>query len=394
MWDVLIVFLGLEKGTPVSRKSIDARAFHLFQPLRLPPGMALSPLSAVALELVDARAGGGLPPPPAARGAPTDAAAFIRGVGAAEPPPLGRPAAVRDAPSPPAPVHPPTPAEAAASSGGGGGGSPRRSLLRVVEGETEDSVLRFLVGGLAGATAKTIIAPLDRVKIIFQISHKPFSLRSVWNELVTTARTQGAAALFRGNAAQILRVYPYSGIQLMAFDQYTRLLLVEKRAGEASRGHAPPSHVVQGASASAQLGPLERMLAGSAAGATSVAATYPLDCLRARLAVQQELAVPGARYKGMWHAVRSMSSESGVLSLYRGMAPTLLGILPYAGISFATYETLKQYSVEANWGEGGHVPNWQRLLFGGVGGLAGQVRTRSGGKGRAGRGVPPACCSS
>jgi solute carrier family 25 protein 42 len=221
-------------------------------------------------------------------------------------------------------------------------------------------ILRFLAGGIAGASAKTLVAPLDRVKIIFQISHKPFSLREVLRELSVTVRDEGVRALFRGNGAQILRVYPYSGIQLLAFDSLAKAILAERGSGNRS--------------AASQLSPLERMCAGGGAGAISVVATYPLDLLRARLAVQQEL--PGGtelRYRGIRHAVSSMVAEGGVRSLYRGMAPTLLGIMPYAGISFGTYETLKQMAAER--AEGRPPPDWQRLLFGGVAGLAGQAST-------------------
>lgn len=34
--------------------------------------------------------------------------------------------------------------------------------------------------------------------------------------------------------------------------------------------------------------------------------------------------------------------NEGPLTLYRGLAPTLLGVIPYAGTSFGIYETLKR----------------------------------------------------
>lgn len=37
-----------------------------------------------------------------------------------------------------------------------------------------------------------------------------------------------------------------------------------------------------------------------------------------------------------------MLGHEGMISVYRGFVPTLLGIMPYASISFFTFETLKQ----------------------------------------------------
>ena len=34
-------------------------------------------------------------------------------------------------------------------------------------------------------------------------------------------------------------------------------------------------------------------------------------------------------------------TKGGARSLYNGLTPTLVGIVPYGGISFATFETLK-----------------------------------------------------
>jgi solute carrier family 25 protein 42 len=38
---------------------------------------------------------------------------------------------------------------------------------------------------------------------------------------------------------------------------------------------------------------------------------------------------------------RSTVRENGLKALYRGYAPAMLGVIPYAGVSFYTFETLK-----------------------------------------------------
>ena len=39
----------------------------------------------------------------------------------------------------------------------------------------------------------------------------------------------------------------------------------------------------------------------------------------------------------------TLSQEEGFFALYRGISPTLLGAIPYEGIKFGAYDTLKQH---------------------------------------------------
>jgi len=42
------------------------------------------------------------------------------------------------------------------------------------------------------------------------------------------------------------------------------------------------------------------------------------------------------------HVFVRISREEGLKTLFRGFTPTMLGVIPYAGLSFFTYETLKK----------------------------------------------------
>lgn len=48
------------------------------------------------------------------------------------------------------------------------------------------------------------------------------------------------------------------------------------------------------------------------------------------------------RYSNIMHVFVRISREEGLKTLYRGFTPTILGVVPYAGLSFFTYETLKK----------------------------------------------------
>lgn len=83
--------------------------------------------------------------------------------------------------------------------------------------------------------------------------------------------------------------------------------------------------------------PHRSFVAGSLAGVVSTMATYPLDLARARMAVSHH-----DKYHNLLEVFIKTIREEGAFSLYRGLVPTVLGVIPYAGSSFFTYETLKR----------------------------------------------------
>ncbi|XP_053321713.1 mitochondrial coenzyme A transporter SLC25A42 [Spea bombifrons] len=211
-----------------------------------------------------------------------------------------------------------------------------------------NSILNSLMSGaLAGAVAKTAVAPLDRTKIIFQVSSNRFSAKEAYKLIYRTYLNEGLLSLWRGNSATMVRVIPYAAIQFCAHEQYKKLL----GSYYGFQGNA--------------LTPIPRLVAGSLAGMTAAMVTYPLDLVRARMAV-----TPKEMYSNIIHVFMRMSREEGLKTLYRGFNPTILGVIPYAGISFFTYETLKKLHAE-NSGRIQPYP-FERLLFGACAGLLGQ----------------------
>lgn len=201
---------------------------------------------------------------------------------------------------------------------------------------TTDRMKQFIVGGIAGASAKTVIAPLDRVKVIFQTSHTVFSLRKVGHELHRIATKEGWSKLWRGHTATLARVYPYAATQFTTYGVARDALLN-------SPGRIKPT-----------LSPVEKFFCGSVAGGLSVALTFPLDLLRVQLALRTEKQT--GQHAGILHTAKQIIATRGIGGLYRGLLPTILGILPYSGVSFMTYHTFQQH-VQAKQEEG----SWLQL---------------------------------
>ncbi|SPO24197.1 probable LEU5 - mitochondrial coenzyme A transporter- member of the mitochondrial carrier (MCF) family [Ustilago trichophora] len=124
-------------------------------------------------------------------------------------------------------------------------------------------------GGIAGCVAKSAIAPLDRVKILFQAQNPEFQKYSgkwlgVFQAGRDIVRSDGPSALFQGHSATLMRIFPYAAIKYMAYDKFHFYLMPTKQSETSGR----------------------LFLAGSASGVLSVFLTYPLELIRVRLAFE------------------------------------------------------------------------------------------------------------
>jgi hypothetical protein len=74
------------------------------------------------------------------------------------------------------------------------------------------SIKRFIAGGIAGAVAKTAIAPLDRVKILFMTNMRTFTYTKAKEETIRILRDERFLSFWKGNMAQLWRIVPYTAI--------------------------------------------------------------------------------------------------------------------------------------------------------------------------------------
>ena len=68
--------------------------------------------------------------------------------------------------------------------------------------------------------------------------------------------------------------------------------------------------------------------------------------IRTRLGV-----APPGTYKGITDCARQVYPKEGMRAFYRGLGPSMSGIIPYAGTDIATFEIVKQRMVEYYGGE-------------------------------------------
>ncbi|GAV85393.1 Mito_carr domain-containing protein/EF_hand_3 domain-containing protein/EF_hand_5 domain-containing protein [Cephalotus follicularis] len=178
---------------------------------------------------------------------------------------------------------------------------------------------RYLIAGaVAGAASRTATAPLDRLKVVLQVqtarAHVMPAIRDIWRE-------GGILAFFRGNGLNVLKVAPESAIKFYIYEMLKNFMVKSKGGGD-----------------KADIGTPGRLLAGGLAGAVAQTAIYPMDLVKTRLQTC------GGKVPNLGALSRDILVHEGPQAFYRGLVPSLVGIIPYAGIDLAAYETLKELS--------------------------------------------------
>lgn len=195
------------------------------------------------------------------------------------------------------------------------------------------SICKSLVaGGVAGGVSRTAVAPLERLKILLQVQN-PHSIKynGTIQGLKYIWRTEGFRGLFKGNGTNCARIVPNSAVKFFSYEQASKgiLYLYQQQTGNED----------------AQLTPLLRLGAGACAGIIAMSATYPMDMVRGRITVQTESSP--FQYRGMVHALSTVLREEGPRALYKGWLPSVIGVVPYVGLNFAVYESLKDWLVKS-----------------------------------------------
>uniref|UniRef100_A0ACD5U7V6 Uncharacterized protein n=1 Tax=Avena sativa TaxID=4498 RepID=A0ACD5U7V6_AVESA len=204
---------------------------------------------------------------------------------------------------------------------------------------------RLISGGIAGAVSRTVVAPLETIRTHLMVGSNGNSSAEVFESIM---KHEGWTGLFRGNFVNVIRVAPSKAIELFAFDTAKNFLT--PKSGEQQKIPIPPS-----------------LVAGAFAGVSSTLCTYPLELIKTRLTIQRGV------YDNFVHAFVKIVREEGPTELYRGLTPSLIGVVPYAATNYFAYDTLKEaYKKIFKTNEIGNV---QTLLIGSAAGAISSTAT-------------------
>ncbi|XP_072439000.1 LOW QUALITY PROTEIN: mitochondrial adenyl nucleotide antiporter SLC25A24-A-like [Chiloscyllium punctatum] len=172
----------------------------------------------------------------------------------------------------------------------------------------------LIAGGTAGGVSRTVTAPFDRLRVLMQVYSTRQNKMKISSGLRAMVREGGVSSMWRGNLTNIIKIGPELAFKFMAYEELKTLIANEPE----------------------NLGMKERFLAGSMAGAFSQTATYPVEMLKTRMMLRKT-----GEPRELYAQISNIFKYEGISTFYRGYVPNILGIIPYAGIDLAVYETLK-----------------------------------------------------
>ena len=195
----------------------------------------------------------------------------------------------------------------------------------------DSNTKNFMYAGIAGITSRTATAPLERIKVLYQ--NKKNIKISYYSYLPNLIKKEGFKSLFNGNGINCLRVFPESSIRYSVFD-YSKKYLDEKGLDKNTN----------------------YFLSGSIGGIVASCTVYPIETVRTKLTAQSNKNT----YNGFIDCIKKTFSKNGIRGFYNGNVIYSLGMFPYQGTNFLTYEYLKNNYENTN---------FNLLLFGSIAGF-------------------------
>merc|ERR1711881_217131 len=197
--------------------------------------------------------------------------------------------------------------------------------------EKANPLINLAAGGVSGAVAKTITAPLEKVKLAIQNQDSNPRVLSGemkrYTGMVDCAKRHvselGASSLWRGNVANCVRYVPTAAFNLMFKDTIKGMF--PKYNKNTDFGMFAATQIASGAFA----------------GGITNTLVYPLIYVRTVLGADLGKV---KKYTGMADCLAKTAKEGGVFSLYNGLFASSIGIVVYRGVQFGLQDIIKAFN--------------------------------------------------
>jgi solute carrier family 25 (adenine nucleotide translocator) protein 4/5/6/31 len=198
--------------------------------------------------------------------------------------------------------------------------------------QTGNFALDFMLGGISAAISKTLVAPIERVKLLLQTQDANVKMQSgavkkytgIGDCFARVFKEEGVGAFWRGNLANVIRYFPTQALNFAFKDTFKKYL-------NPYSSKTQPGLFFMG-----------NLLSGGAAGAASLLFVYPLDFARTRLAADVGKGAGERQFQGLADCLKKIVKVDGLKGLYQGFVVSVYGIFVYRACYFGGYDTLKK----------------------------------------------------
>ncbi|SCU90046.1 LAME_0E06810g1_1 [Lachancea meyersii CBS 8951] len=171
-----------------------------------------------------------------------------------------------------------------------------------------------LAGCASGLSARFVTAPLDTVKIRFQLHlANEASQGGIFSVVRSIVRQEGMRALWKGNVPAAAMYILYGSTQFGAFSTFNKALADNQWPAQ-----------------------IHSCVVGALAGSCSAMTSYPFDVLRTRFVANHDKALAT-----MLGTTRSILRHEGFRGFFRGVSSSIVSIGIASSSMFATYESIK-----------------------------------------------------
>jgi solute carrier family 25 (adenine nucleotide translocator) protein 4/5/6/31 len=188
------------------------------------------------------------------------------------------------------------------------------------------------IGGTIGAISKTIMSPVERVKILMQtmdsnpkvLSGEIEPYKGIGDCFARVKAEQGVGAFWRGNLVNCLRYAPQQGSALAFNDFFKGIFPKVDKNQEFWKfmGY--------------------NLASGGMGGATAMVICYPMDFARTRLA--SDLGAGKGQFNGIADCLQKTVAQQGITGLYRGTAVSVAGAFVYRAGQLGLYGTVMGFN--------------------------------------------------
>lgn len=183
--------------------------------------------------------------------------------------------------------------------------------------KVEQLLTDLFIGGAVGAVSKTLMAPVERIKLLLQtmdsnpdiVSGKVEPYKGVGDCFNRVRAEQGMKAFWRGNLVNCLRYAPQQGSALAFNDMINNSMPKYDAKKEFWQSFAA------------------KLFAGGFAGGLANTICYPFDFARTRLA--SDVKKGGGQFNGIMDCIMTTVKAQGITGLYTGWSVTVAGAFVY-----------------------------------------------------------------